>query len=670
MFVESTYLISLVFFVVGLLSVFLTRNNCILTNRIAHGCSIAGSLAATLCAISILSTGGVSFVAFHWLAFGDVTIRLDNMAAYFVLLIGIAGLAASFYAVGYSQEYFGARYEQLAFLWNLFLLSMVLVVTVSHVAAFLVAWEVMAVVSCLLVNHESEKAENNRAAFIYLVMTHIGTAFIIVAFMLLATAADSLDFANLSAAPLSATTRNIVFLCALIGFGAKAGVIPLHIWLPQAHPAAPSHVSALMSGVMLKTAIYGLCRFYLEFLGTGPAWWGIVVLIVGAISALLGILYALMEKDLKRLLAYSSVENIGIILLGMGAGVFFMNSGRPELAGLAWTAALFHAFNHALFKPLLFLGAGAVLHSTHTKNLEQLGGLIRRMPYTSILFLIGCAAISALPLLNGFISEWLTLKSLFYLSKTGGLAAKLGGTMLVAVLGLTGALAAACFVKAFGVGFLGLPRSHQAERATEVPPVMTISMALLAAACIGIGLWPQPLLLAVRSLLAGYRNVVVTSIGQAQLFSFTMQVNETSSVSIPAFVLITLAGLLLAGILYRLYGQPLVARGETWTCGIVPTSRMAYTATGFSKPVRTAFRSILRPQRETVATAGGRYFGRRLTYRVNIRFLISELLYRPLNEYIMKSARYLKRLQAGSVQLYVGYIMIVTVGVLLWSAGW
>ena len=668
------YYLMLIFFIAGGLSVFFGGRHSGKINYVAHGLAALGCLATVLCAIFVLRQGTMELPLPLALPFGIMTARVDGLSAFFLLALGIVGGSACIYAMGYSKEYYGPRYGLMAGLMNLFLLSMALVLTVSHAAAFIIAWEVMSVVSFLLVNFEYEKAMNARAAFIYIVMTHVGTVFIITAFLLLAVSCGSMDFSRLAAGELSPLTRNVVFLCAFVGFGTKAGMIPLHIWLPQAHPVAPSHISALMSGVMIKTAIYGLSRFYLDFLGTGPAWWGGLVLAVAVLSCVLGVLYALMEHDIKRLLAYHSVENIGIILLGMGAGMVFMSKGQPVLAGLAWMAALYHVFNHAVFKSLLFMGAGAVLQAAHTKDIERLGGLIKTMPYTALFFLVGAAAISALPPLNGFVSEWLTFQALFLLPQAiAGVAGKLSGMILIALLGLTGALAAACFVKAFGITFLAKPRSARAEKAEEVSAIMLAPMAGLAVLCVVLGVWPQGMILVLSNALSGFRGLDSGMALSTDWFSVAFAVGGSGGgLSVPAAILLLAGGILAAMLLTHSHGASQSARGETWTCGIVPNSHMQYTATGFSGPIRRVFRSVLRPQREVVVdeVETNPYFGRKLSYHAGITYLFTDMLYRPLNERILRIARFMKSIQAGSVQLYIGYIMAVTVLVLIWNAGW
>jgi hydrogenase-4 component B len=485
-------------------------------------------------------------------------------------------------------------------------------------------------------------------------------------------AAGSLDFAKLSGVALDPVTRNVVFICTLIGFGAKAGIMPLHIWLPRAYPAAPSHAAALMSGVMIKTAVYGLCRFFLELLGTGPVWWGYTILLLAAVTAFLGVLYALMENDLKKLLAYSSVENIGIILFGMGAGLVFAAREQTALAALAWTAVLYHSLNHAIFKSLLFLAAGSVLQAAHTSNLERLGGLIRTMPFTALLFFVGTASISALPPLNGFASEWLTLQSLFFLPQAiSGTLGRLTGVLITALLGLTGALAAACFVKAFGVACLGKPRSQQAEQAKEVSPAMWLPVGMLASCCAALGVWPQAVIGVLQTVVAGFTALtpsITTVSWQAAIFQSGALAAPLGTASLLGILAVML---LVAFCLYRGFGHSTVTAGETWTCGITPSSRMQYSSLGFSKPVRRAFGAILQPRREILADSNANlYFGRKLIFHSKIEYILSEALFYPLKREILRLSATMKRLQVGNVQVYIAYIMAATIVALMWSAGW
>src|SRR3989442_5197049 len=425
-------------------------------------------------------------------------------------------------------------------------------------------------------------------------MSHIGTGCIMLGFLLLFQASGGYGFDGFHALgeKLPPGPRNAAFLLFLFGFGIKAGIVPLHIWLPVAHPVAPSNVYALMSGVIIKTGIYGLTRVLFDFLGTPPLWWGVTVLTVGTISAVLGVLYALMEHDLKRLLAYHSIENIGIILMGLGAALMFLHSGHPVLATLALIAGLYHTINHATFKGLLFLGAGAVLHATHTRNMEEMGGLIKRMPQTAFFFLIGAVAISALPPLNGFVSEWLTYQALLQgFGTTEGLW-RLVFPLSGAMLALTGALAAACFVKAFGITFLAQPRSDHAAQAHEAAPSMLFAMAVLTAACVLLGLFPTALVRLLAPLtqqLTGQQ--LSTQLSLADGLVLTSLTEKTGTISTLGIVLMLVCLLPIPFALWVVFARNSKIRiGPTWDCGQRGLTRqMEYTATGFSKPIWRIF---------------------------------------------------------------------------------
>ncbi len=641
-------------------------------NWVSHGLAAIGCAAIAVLAWNILGQGRAEhFLIGHWLHSGEVTFRVDTLSAFFLLLLGVVGSAASVYAIGYTAEHYTPRYFVLPTLFNLFLLSLFLVLTASHVGVFLIVWEMMTLTSLFLILFEHEHATNVRAGFVYVVMTHFGTAFIMGAFFLLAMSGGSLDFQMLGGVSLPEQSRTLVFLFAFIGFGTKAGIIPLHIWLPKAHPAAPSHVSALLSGVMLKTAIYGMCRFYLEFLGSGPAWWGMLVMGFGILSAFFGVLYALMENDIKRLLAYSSLENMGVILLGIGAGMVYASNQQALLAGLAWSAALYHVFNHAVFKSLLFMGAGSVVRAIGSREMDAMGGLIHKMPYTALFFLVGSAAISALPLLNGFISEWMTLQALFFLPEAiSGVAGKIFGGLMFVTLGMTAALVAACFVKTFGITFLARPRTKKAEAAVEASTVTLFPMGALALACLILGLWPQFPLRWISQALRPFAGVTAEGLFVQEWRGTMFQAEPASGVLHVGVVLVLLAlGCLMAVLLYYRHGKPDKKIQEVWACGIVPTYRNQYTSMGFSKPVRWAFRWVLRTQRERIVDENeNQYVGRKLAYHQTIHYVFDEIFYDPVQRWILQRANYVKRLQTGSVQLYVGYVLIVTIVVLVWTS--
>jgi hydrogenase-4 component B len=441
--------------------------------------------------VDILASGMPAIAtAGEVLGFPLVDVRYDGLSAVFLIALGLAGAASSVFGIGYQAH--SSVIDRTGAAYPVFLASLTLVFGADNAFAFLVAWELMALSSALLVVGSRPAPEVARAGYFYLVVTHLATAALIVAFAVLASTTGSAAFASFGsvAADLPPATRDLLFVLFLLGFGTKAGAFPLHVWLPRAHPVAPSPVSALMSGVMIKAGIYGIVRFAMEILGPGPEWWGLLVLGVGLLSAVLGVLYALMEHDLKRLLAFHSIENIGIILIALGVAMLAFGHDAPGLAGLAVTAALFHTLNHALFKSVLFLAAGAVQSAVGSRDLNVLGGLARAMPLTALAFGIGAAAISGLPPLNGFASEWLTFQSLIGAGGDGALSplARFSAYIAVGGLALTAALAIACFVKATGMSFLARPRSPGASDAREVARSMRGAMAFLATACVVVGL--------------------------------------------------------------------------------------------------------------------------------------------------------------------------------------
>jgi hydrogenase-4 component B len=648
----------------------------LLQNRLAHGSAclaggagillgLTGLLAPEPWTVSIPST--IPLLVF--------AIRLDPLASFFVLTISLAGLAASIFALGYVREFFGkSSIAVMGSLYNGFLLSMTLVVMADNGFLFLIVWELMSLLSYFLVVTEHEKAEVRYAGLFYLVMAHVGTAFIVLSFLIFFQEAGSFSFEMFRHAqhPLPEGMRTLAFLLALVGFGAKAGIVPLHVWLPYAHPAAPSHISALMSGVMIKTAIYALIRVYFDFLGGDfPSWWGFTVLLVGALSALLGVMYALMEHDLKRLLAFHSVENIGIILLGIGAGMIFQTYGLKEFAALGLVAGLYHTINHAMFKALLFMGAGSLLYATHTRNMEEYGGLLRRMPWTGALFLIGAVSISALPPTNGFVSEWLVFQTLFLSLHIPAVLLKLVLPLAAAMLALTGVLALACFAKAFGISFLGLARSPHARRAQEAPIPMRLAMGLLAALCVMLGLLPMVVVPVLDRIASPFTTVsIADKVVALDGWALAPVGVEFSSLSSPAIGL-GLAGLSLLGLLLvKVFGRLARARYyKTWGCGITLTPRMQYTATGFAQPIKRVFGTIYQPtvKLETDLLEESRYFARRRRFELHLDPVFQKYLYDPVVTFFSTLADRLRVIQAGSLHLYLTYIFVTLVVLLLFA---
>ena len=591
-------------------------------------------------------------------------LRADPLSSFFCLMLSVLGFAVSLYSTGYAKGTANPRSQ--GALYGLFILSMYAVFYSANIPTFLIAWEVMSLSSYFLVVSDSENEEAGRAGLIYALMTHIGTAFIILSFMLLYSASGSLDFLGVKAGMhATGAFKSAVFVLAFIGFGTKAGMVPLHTWLPRAHPAAPSNVSALMSGVMIKAGIYGMLRVCIDILGAGPTWWGITVLAVGGVSSVLGIMYALMEKDIKRLLAFSSVENVGIILLGLGAAMIFTSSGMPTAAGLALAAALYHTFNHAMFKGLLFLGAGSVLHGTGTKDMERLGGLAGRMPWTSLFFLVGSVSICALPPFNGFIAEWLTYQSLVLGIKTPETVTKVLTLSGGAALAMTGALAAACFVKAYGISFSGAPRSPEAEHAHEASSGMVAGMALLASLCLLIGIFPGYMMGLIGSIPTGGLPYAATVPAAG---SFLVVEGGFSSLSSPLVLAFMLGAGIAALLVMRLAGgRAKVTYGDSWGCGIRRlTPRMQYTATAFTKPLRVIFKRIYMPRKDLkIKYALKPFFAREITYHSKMTPFFEHFLYGPAGHGIHQAALKIRRLQSGSLHLYLGYILITLVALLL-----
>jgi hydrogenase-4 component B len=659
-----------------------------LANVFAFGAASVAAICGLLAAVVFLKSGaGAERVQFDLLPslipYVQFSVRLDPLSAFFLLIVSALALALSLYSLGYVRGFYGRKnVGVLGAFYNALLLATTLVFVSSNAFFFLIAWEIMALTAYCLVSFEHEQTETRNAGVLYFIMSHVGTGCLILGFLLLFQAAGqaagqfgpeaySFESFRTLGPKMSEGRRDAAFLLFLFGFGVKAGIVPLHIWLPAAHPVAPSNVSALLSGVLIKTGIYGLTRVLFDFLGAPPNWWGVTLLAIGTVSAVLGVLYALMEHDLKRLLAYHSIENIGIILMGLGASLMFLHTRHPMLATLALIAGLYHTINHALFKALLFLGAGAILHSTRTRNMEEMGGLIKRMPQTAFYFLIGAVAISALPPLNGFVSEWLTYQSLLQGFGTTASLVRLMFPLSGAMLALTGALAAACFVKAFGITFLAQPRSRHAAEAHEASPTMLLGMGLLTAACVFLGLFPTTFLTLFDPLtqqLTGWQLSEKLTLANGLVLGNTQPQGGTVST----------AGILLMGVCllpvplglwFFFAGGTKVRIGPTWDCGLKGlTPTMEYTATGFSKPIRMIFKALFRPRREVQREYDySPYFAKTLRFESHIEEAFVTRLYRPLNRMILRFSRRMRALQAGSIQAYLIYIFITLLLLLMFA---
>ena len=673
--VSTIFALSLAAYSAGALGSLGTWQNPALSRLVCCSSALAGAILGGLAAVfGILQGAPVRWSVPSGIPLFAYTFNYDALSGFFNLILAILAAAVSVYSFSYLKEFEGKRnIGFFGFLFHLLLLSLTIVFTSADAFLFLIGWEVMALVAYGLVTFYHEDRETRRAGLLYIVMAHVDAGCLLLGFALLMHVSGGTDFASFraAAAHLSSAQQSTAFVLFFLGFGIKAGVIPFHIWLPAAHPVAPSNISALLSGLVIKTGIYGMARIFLDGLGVLPSWAGLLVLVVGVASAVLGVLYALMEHDLKRLLAYHSIENIGIILIGLGAALVFRVAGHPQLAGVALIAALFHTLNHAIFKCLLFLGAGSVLHSTGTRNMEELGGLIRPMPITAFCFLIGAVAISGLPPLNGFVSEWLTYQSLLAgFGATGGLTRilfPLAGSMLA----LTGALAAACFVKAFGITFLALPRSEESGNAHEAPRSMLFGMGWLAMACIALGLgasWFLPIFSALTEQLLGQRVGANLILGKGLVLSTGLRQGGTVSTAVIAIGLLVL--LVPAVLLVSLAGKRFARRrGPTWDCGLPGLSaENEYTATAFSKPLRMIFSVLYQPRREIQRVFDvSPYFPKAIHFESEIEPTFEKRLYVPLKDFLLRFSTRMRAIQAGSIHAYLAYIFITLVLLLLFG---
>jgi formate hydrogenlyase subunit 3/multisubunit Na+/H+ antiporter MnhD subunit len=592
---------------------------------------------------------------------------LDPLSAAFAVIINLAASIVSGYAIGYGAH---AREPwRIVPFYPAFIAGMNLVLLAQDAFSFLAGWELMSLASWALVLSEHRSSENRRAALVYLIMATGGALTLLLAFGLLAGPQGGYAFEVIrrTSAP---AVGPIILLLALVGAGSKAGLVPLHAWLPLAHPAAPSHVSALMSGVMTKVAVYGFVRLVFDLAGPPAWWWSVPVLVIAAITTLLGVLYALMEHDLKRLLAYHTVENIGIIFIGLGLALAFEASGLRAAAALAFAAAIFHVFNHSLFKSLLFMGSGAVLNSTGERDMEHLGGLIHRMPVTAVAFLAGCIAISALPPFNGFVSEWLTFQAILLSPQLPQWVPRLVVPAVGATLACSAALAAACFVKAFGMTFLGRPRSKAASTAAETDRWSQIAMLALALLCLLAGILPS---LVLDSLGAVTQMAVGTRLapqsGQAWLRIVPIDIHRSAYSGLFVFVMILLAAATTAFVVRR-FASHALRRSPPWDCGFPDASPATqYTAGSFAQPIRRVFGTVVFRAREHVAmpkpgdTAVARL-------RVELRDTLWDALYAPIIRLVDATSERLNRMQFLTIRSYLTLVFAALVALLIIVGTW
>ena len=644
-------------------------------NRAARQVAFVGSALASgvtgAMAAAVLSTSssltGVFFL--HRASAISLGFSVDGLSAWFLLVLSMLAVPIALFSIGYiAHPPFDRRSAFIGAVFNVLLGAVEMVFAAGDVITFLFAWELMTLATAALVTTEHEERVNRRAAYLYLVMSHVGTGCLIAGFLILASASGSLSFAIAlsGGVPMAPLTRTVLFGLFFVGFGVKAGIIPFHLWLPEAHPAAPSNISALVSRALIKTGIYGIRRVCAFGLGVPDLSWGVLVLVLGVLSAVLGVLYALVQHDLKRFLAYHSIENIGIILLGLGAAMMALAYGRRDVASIGMAASLYHVLNHAIFKGLLFLGAGGIVVATGTRQIEQFGGLLERMPATALLFLVGAMAISGLPMLNGFASEWLTFQAfLFGFSGSAEPLVQFMFTVGGATLALTTALAAACFVKAFGITFLALPRSAAAAGAQESDVTLLLPQAALAVMCVGLGLFPGLVLRLLGGVLTSLPGLDAgTDLARGALGMTSGA--ETFDHVAPMMMIVALVGGLGLATLLTLRRGHAVRRVPTWGCGGDLDARTEYTATAFSKPLLVIFGGVYRPTREVERlTDASPYFPHTVRYRSEIEPTFERYVYEPLLAAILRAATAMKVLQAGSLHAYLAYVIVLVVSLVL-----
>ena len=646
----------LAFLVFGILSLFTGNQKGFKVDLIRTCGPIGGSILGLIPVIQVLAGKEISAFVIPWQLFnGSFYLEIDLLSAFFLLPIFILTILASFYGLSYLKNYANQRnLGSIAFFFNLFIMSMVLVVCAKNIIMFLLAWELMALTSFFLVMFESEKSLTKWTGWLYMSLTHLGTACLFVFFFMVADGAISSDFSDI-AISFDKNKTTICFILALVGFGTKAGMIPFHIWLPEAHPAAPAHVSAIMSGVMIKTGIYGILRTIL-LIGVPELSLGIVLVILGALSGIIGILFALAQHDIKRLLAYSSVENIGIILLGLGLGLIGIKTQSPTMGVLGLAGAFLHILNHAFFKGLLFFGAGSVIYATHTNRIDELGGVLKRMPITGLTFFIGSVSICGLPPFNGFISELLIYMGSFKEIVVGDFDNTAILIPILAILALVtiGGLAALCFTKVLSIIFLGEPRYKFNHEIKESPAFIVYPMIVLCLFCVVVGVFP---------------GIMLTMLEEPVALFFPMEVVKKTFLPMrEMFGMMTYIYLLLIGLIavIAVIRKIIMKRRSyqttvTWDCGYIrPQATMQYTASSFAETLVDIFSFVLRTKK--TLDKPSTYFPLKnagLNTRTSDTF--AQKLYYPLYYFFKGHMFKLLKIQYGNINLYMFYIIITLV---------
>jgi len=628
--------------------------------RVALVCAAIGSASALALGLSVLRAGATWTARWDYLLqpLGGVALRVDSLGAFFLLIIGFTGLPASLFAIGYLKHLDGRmRSRATHALFNIFLASMCLVTCADNGGTFLFVWEVMAVASYLLVISDPEQADAPTAGLWYAVMTHAGFLALLAAFIILAQG-GSWEFPVLHNAStlLPPGARGAVFVLMAAAFGSKAGLVPLHVWLPRAHPAAPSHVSALMSAAMVNLGVYGLVRLVFDLLPPGPPWWGGLLLGIGVITALTGVLYSVAETHLKRVLAYSTVENLGLVFIGLGFALLMRGYGYGALASMGLVAALLHTLNHAAFKCLLFLAAGSVVHGTHNVSMEMFGGLIKRMPATAMLSLLGTLALAGVPPLNGFASEWLTFQVLVAGAQRTAPALAILLPLALAGVALVAGLAALSGVRLFGITFLALPRSTGAQQAKESTRIMVVAMAIPAVACVVLGIAPTSVIPQL-SRIASDLGQPAGPLSAGLALSVPLVTSRMWAAMIAAVAISAGAA---AAVAVRMVGRHRPVRvGAAWNCGrIIQSARSEYTAAAFAEPLKRVFTGFYRPTQEVTIDVhpASRYFVRSIRLRADLAPWMEEVLYGPFVRATRAVSDRMRQLHSGSIHFYLALL--------------
>jgi formate hydrogenlyase subunit 3/multisubunit Na+/H+ antiporter MnhD subunit len=643
---------------IGVLALITVRDS----SRIIRLLFIVGTAVGFLLAvIAFTAIGQVAQILVLPLGLPDLPfhLRLDSLSAFFLLLLGATAAGISIFSAGYFRDSEGSAPGLLCLQYHVFLAAMALVLIADDAYVFMLAWETMALSSYFLVTTDHQLAEVRRAGFLYLLIAHIGAIAILLCFGVLQGGSGDYSFGSMRSVILPGAWGSIAFLLALFGFGAKAGLLPLHIWLPEAHPAAPSPVSALMSGVMLKTAIYGLLRVTFDLLNGQLWWWGVVALVLGLVSALFGVIFATVQTDMKRLLAYSSIENIGIIVAGIGLSILFKSYDKTLLAALTLTATLYHALNHALFKSLLFLATGSVLHATKERSLGKLGGLIHRMPWVAWLALVGTLAMAGLPPLNGFVSEWLLLQAFLFTPSLPQSFVNMLVPLAAGALVLSVALAAYVMVKFYGVVFLGRPREPNLAYAKDPGWLERAALVWFALGCVVLGLFPVNVIALIDPVDAMLVGSTVGGRGGSWMLLAPVNADRSSYSPIIFLVVIVVVVLLTIQIVHRQY-HGRVRKGPPWDCGFpLQTPRMQDTAEGFGQPIRQVFEPFFRMER-TLPTP----FDAKPQYKVVLEDHFWHWLYLPVVRGADAIARLIGKIQQGRISIYLTYSFLTLLALL------